>query len=157
MVMFFEFTFTALKKGYMKIKEYLTHRLVKSEDLNHHGTLYAGRGAEWFVESGFVSASSLINPRHIICVKIHGMYFSSPVKPGECICYTSKIVYTGKTSLIAYVKVARVSNANSVIVDGFITFVHVDDNTKPRAHGITIEPETEEDVRLNKKATELER
>ncbi|NVO08844.1 MAG: acyl-CoA thioesterase [Bacteroidales bacterium] len=141
----------------MKIKEYPTHRLVKSEDLNHHGTLYAGRSAEWFVESGFVSASSLINPRNIICFKIHGMCFSSPVKPGECICYTSKIVYTGKSSLIAYIKVTRVSNPDSTIVDGFISFVHVDDNTKPRAHGITIEPETEEDIRLNKEAAELRR
>lgn len=141
----------------MKIKEYPTHRLVKSEDLNHHGTLYAGRSAEWFVESGFVSASSLINPHDIICLKIHGMHFSSPVKPGECICYTSKIVYTGKSSLIAYVKVARVSKPDSVIVDGFITFVHVDENTKPRAHGITIEPESEEDIVLSKKASELGR
>ena len=31
---------------------YKTYHLVKSEDLNHHGTLYAGRNAEWFVESG---------------------------------------------------------------------------------------------------------
>jgi len=30
----------------------VTMRLVKSEDLNHHGTLFAGRTAEWFVESG---------------------------------------------------------------------------------------------------------
>lgn len=141
----------------MKIKEYPTHRLVKSEDLNHHGTLYAGRSAEWFVESGFVSASSLINPKNIICLKIHGMHFSSPVKPGECICYTSKIVYTGRSSLIAYIRVARVSSPDDIIVDGFITFVHVDDNTKPRPHGISVEPETEEDFRLNKKASELGR
>ncbi len=139
----------------MKTKEYPTHRLVKSEDLNHHGTLYAGRSAEWFVESGFVSASSLINPKNIICLKIHGMYFSSPVKPGECICYTSKIVYTGKSSLTAYVKVARVSNPDSVIVDGFITFVHVDDNTKACPHGITVDLETEEDKILSKRASEL--
>ncbi|MHC1703090.1 MAG: acyl-CoA thioesterase [Tenuifilaceae bacterium] len=141
----------------MKIKEYPTHRLVKSEDLNHHGTLYAGRSAEWFVESGFVAASSLINPQHIICLKIHGMYFSSPVRPGECICYTSKIVYTGKSSLTAYVKVARVSNPDLIIVDGFITFVHVDENTKPCPHGVKIEPETEDEIRLNKKAAELGR
>jgi len=141
----------------MKIKEYPTHRLVKSEDLNHHGTLYAGRSAEWFVESGFVSASSLINPKYIICLKIHGMHFSSPVKPGECICYTSKIVYTGRSSLISYIKVSRVSNPNEIIVDGFITFVHVDENTKPRQHGITIEPESEEDILLNKRASELGR
>jgi len=141
----------------MQTKDYQTHRLVKSEDLNHHGTLYAGRTAEWFVESGFISASSLIDPRYIICLKIHGMYFSSPVKPGECICFTSKIVYTGKSRLVAYIRVALVSKSEKVIVDGFITFVHVDDNTKPRAHGITIEPETEEDILLNKKASELGR
>jgi acyl-CoA hydrolase len=141
----------------MKIKEYPTHRLVKSEDLNHHGTLYAGRSAEWFVESGFVCASSLINPQYIICLKIHGMYFSSPVKPGECICYTSKIVYTGRTSLVAYIKVTRVNKPEAIIVDGFITFVHVDENTKPRAHGITIEPETEDEIRLNRMASELKR
>ena len=35
-----------------------TSRLVKSEDLNHHGTLFAGRTAEWFVEAGFVSAAA---------------------------------------------------------------------------------------------------
>jgi len=141
----------------MKIKEYPTHRLVKSEDLNHHGTLYAGRSAEWFVESGFISASSIINPKNIICLKIHGMQFSSPVKPGESICFTSKIVYTGKSSLIAYVKVVRVSKPDSVIVEGFITFVHVDENTKPLAHGISVEPETEEDILLNKRALELGR
>jgi hypothetical protein len=33
-------------------------RLVKSEDLNHHGTLFAGRTAEWFVESGFLPVFS---------------------------------------------------------------------------------------------------
>ncbi len=141
----------------MKTKEYPTHRLVKSEDLNHHGTLYAGRSAEWFVESGFVSASSLINPHDIICLKIHGMYFSSPVRPGECICYTSKIVHTGKSSLTSYVKVARVSNPDLVIVDGFITFVHVDENTKPCPHGITVDLETEADKILSKRASELGR
>ena len=35
--------------------------------------------------------------------------------------------------------------------------VHVDDDTKPRQHGISIEPETEEDILLNKKASELGR
>lgn len=136
-------------------REFPTHRLVKSEDLNHHGTLYAGRSAEWFVESGFVSASSIVNPKNIICLKIHGMYFSSPVKPGECICYTSKIVYAGKSSLVAYVKVARVSTPDAIIVDGFITFVHVDENTKARPHGIVINPDTEEEKALYKRASEL--
>ena len=36
---------------------YSSMRLVKGEDLNHHGTLYAGRTAEWFVEAGFIAAA----------------------------------------------------------------------------------------------------
>jgi len=85
------------------------------------------------------------------------MYFSSPVKPGECICYTSKIVYTGKSSLVAYVKVARVSKPEVNVVDGFITFVHVDENTKACPHGITVDIETDEEIRLSKMASALGR
>ena len=61
----------------------ITMRLVKSEDLNHHGTLFAGRTAEWFIESGFIAATALLDPKNVVCLKVHGMYFTSPAKPGE--------------------------------------------------------------------------
>src|SRR5665254_21309 len=40
------------------MKEYNVSHLVKSEDLNHHGTLYAWRSAEWLVEGAFVAAAA---------------------------------------------------------------------------------------------------
>ncbi|MEL7655970.1 MAG: acyl-CoA thioesterase, partial [Bacillota bacterium] len=40
------------------MKYYQISHLVKSEDLNHHGTLFAGRSAEWLVEAAFVAAAS---------------------------------------------------------------------------------------------------
>jgi acyl-CoA hydrolase len=131
-----------------------TTHLVKSEDLNHHGTLFAGRTAEWFVESGFISLAFLVEPKNIVCLKIHGMYFSKPVKSGEVLTFTSKAVFSGRTSLISYVKVTK-QNTNEPIVDGFITFIHVDDNTTPKSHGIEIEPVTEEDSRLFTQAASL--
>nr|MBP8858314.1 acyl-CoA thioesterase [Anaerolineaceae bacterium] len=76
----------------MDVVSFTTHHLIKSEDLNHHGTLYAGRSAEWFVESGFTAAASLCGPEHILCVMIHGMEFSHPVQLGEIVTFTSKIV-----------------------------------------------------------------
>ena len=44
----------------MNIKTYVIHRHVKGQDLNHHGTLFAGRGAEWFEYSrhGFLKGCS---------------------------------------------------------------------------------------------------
>ena len=68
--------------GEVKSMELKTHsicRLVKSEDLNHHGTLFAGKTAMWFVESGFIAAASLTHPENIVCVNIHGMLFTRPV------------------------------------------------------------------------------
>ncbi len=131
-----------------------TVRLVKGEDLNHHGTLFAGRTAEWFVESGFVSAAAIINPKHVVCLKIHGMYFTKPVGPGQILKFSSKIVFAGKSSLVAYIQVTTGHDQES-FVNGFITFIHVDETTNATPHGIVVEPQTEEEKALYNQAREL--
>jgi acyl-CoA hydrolase len=132
----------------------VTMRLVKSEDLNHHGTLFAGRTAEWFVESGFIAAASLLDPQNVVCLKIHGMFFTRPAKSGEVLKFFSKIVYTGTTSLTAYVQVNKNGNSRP-LVDGFVTFIHVDEETRPFPHMIEIEPATEDDRNLYEAAKNL--
>ncbi len=134
------------------MKTFTTHRLVKSEDLNHHGTLYAGQGASWFVESGFVAAANMTRPENIVCRQIHGMTFSRPVHLGELVTYESKIVYTGRTSLIAYV---RMHAGETQILEGFITFVNVDENAKPLPHGQTVSAATPAEVELQERASAL--
>ena len=60
---------------------YDTHRLVKSEDLNHHGTLFAGRMTEWFVESCFITvANEYGHPENLVCLKVHEVKFTKPIK-----------------------------------------------------------------------------
>jgi acyl-CoA hydrolase len=132
----------------------VTMRLVKSEDLNHHGTLFAGRTAEWFVESGFIATTTLLDPKHVVCLKIHGMFFSKPARSGEVLRFTSKVVCTGRTSLTVYVNVEK-SNDENTFVEGFVTFIHVDDDTKPACHYIEIKPETEEEIALYEAAKNL--
>jgi len=131
-----------------------SNHLVKSEDLNHHGTLYAGRSAEWFVEAGFIAAARIKPPDSIVCLKIHGMTFSRPVHCGEIITYNSKIIYAGTTSMVAFIDVWA---NQELVVKGFITFIHVDENSKPIPHGIVIEPSTEEDRKLQETAIALTR
>lgn len=132
----------------------VTMRLVKSEDLNHHGTLFAGRTAEWFVESGFIAAASLLNPRNVVCLKIHGMFFTKPARSGDVLKFSSKVVYAGKSSLMVYVHVEK-NGLEKPLVDGFTTFIHVDENTKPTSHFIEINPVTEEDKALYETAKNL--
>jgi acyl-CoA hydrolase len=132
----------------------VTMRLVKSEDLNHHGTLFAGRTAEWFVESGFIAATSILDPKSVVCLKIHGMFFTKPARSGDVLKFSSKVVYTGRTSLTVYIHVEKSNNDNS-FVDGYVTFIHVDEDTRPTAHYIEIAPETVEDKALYETAKSL--
>ena len=138
----------------MNIKTFYTHHLVKSEELNHHGTLYAGRSAEWFVEAGFIAAAGLVKPQNIVCLQIHGMIFKRPVKLGEVVCYESKIVLTGKSSMVAYV---RVMAQDELMLDGFITFINVDHEGHARPHGVELETNNEEEVEIQQRARELTR
>ena len=132
----------------------VTSRLVKSEDLNHHGTLFAGRTAEWFVESGFIAATALLNPKSIVCLNIHGMFFAKPARSGDVLRFSSSIVYTGRTSLTVYVYVEK-KGEEKPLVDGFVTFIHVDENTRPSPHFLVIEPVSELEKNLYETARGL--
>jgi acyl-CoA hydrolase len=132
----------------------VTMRLVKSEDLNHHGTLFAGRTAEWFVESGFIAAAALLNPQSVVCLKIHGMFFSQPARSGEVLKFSSKLAYAGTSSLTVYVNVVK-GNIEKPLVNGFVTFIHVDEHTCPSPHFLELVPVTEEDKNLYETAKNL--
>ncbi|HNQ02341.1 MAG: acyl-CoA thioesterase [Syntrophobacterales bacterium] len=138
----------------MKLRTHIINHLVKSEDLNHHGTLFAGKTAMWVVESGFIAAASLTHPEHIVCLNIHGMLFKKPIRNGEIVRFESRVVLAGKTRLVSYVKV--VNNADDdFLLDGFISFIHVDRQGRPVPHGIVIEATDPEDVALRERAEAL--
>jgi acyl-CoA hydrolase len=139
----------------MALEKIINYKMIKSEDLNHHGTLFAGRSAEWFVESAFIAAASKLDPKHIVCLKVHGLEFTHPMHLGHILGFESRIVHTGRTSLTVYSKVHEVKSAEDKCLDGFITFCYVDENSKSTPHNLVINPETEEEIRLHDKAAEL--
>lgn len=96
------------------------------------------------MEAGFIAAANLTSPANIVCVNIHGLIFKKPVPSGSVIRMESRVVLTGTTRIVSYVKVFLAGD-DTFIVDGFLTFVHVDHKGKPRPHGISFEaldPET---------------
>jgi len=138
----------------MKPQTFNYDRLIKSEDLNHHKTLFAGRCAEWFVEAGFIAAASVLPAGNIVCLKVHGLMFTAPLVAGDIACFKSRIVKIGRTSLTTYISLSAQKKADPVI-SGFITFVHVDSDGKAEPHGLELELETEEDYRLYQQALAL--
>lgn len=138
------------------MKSHKMCRLIKSEDLNHHGTLFAGRMAEWFVEGSFIAAaSSFGDPNSIVCLKLHGLKFGTPANKGDIIELETKLVHVGTTSMTVYGKVTR-NETSDILVDGFTTFVCVDEKGKKRPHNLVQpEPQNEEETKLLARAKEL--
>ncbi|KAF0193642.1 MAG: acyl-CoA hydrolase [Bacillota bacterium] len=126
--------------------------LVKAGDLNHHGTLFAGRMAEWFVEACFICGARITeHPESIVCLKMHGLRFNAPANKGDIITIDTQLVKAGRTSFIIYGRAAK-NNSSTILADGFITFVYVDHQGKPKAHNLVLVPaanETEASLREN--------
>lgn len=131
------------------MRYYDIYKLVKSEDLNHHGTLFAGRMAEWFVESCFITAANEYkHPENLVCLKLHELRFTTPVKKGTIINIKSKILKAGKTSIVVYGKVTR-NDDDKILVEGFLTFVCVDEDGKKMPHNLIVEgPSTQEYIEI---------
>ena len=138
----------------MRFQTLGTNRFVKGEDLNHHGTLFAGRAAEWFVEAGLMAVSLFLPAETIVCVKLHGMSFTRPVRLGEITRFEATPVYAGRSSIFTYI-CAKVGEEK--LIEGFISYVNVDENGKAQPHGIVIEAEGEEEKQLQERARKLPR
>ncbi len=138
------------------MKEFMCSRLVKSEDLNHHGTLFAGRTAEWFVESSFIAAATTIgDPEKVVCLNIHGFVFKTPIKRGEIVRFSSKVAKLGTTSIVVYTKL-DMELSEIVPVEGFITFISVDEHGNKVPHGLVLdEAKDEEEIKVRERANNL--
>jgi len=120
---------------------------VMGQDLNHHGTLYAGRCVEWMVEAGLIAACDATRRADVVCVHINDLYFRAPVPKGDQVEYTTTVCHVGRSSLVTHV---RVENAitGDFVVDGFFTYVNVDEFGRPLPHGLTLEPTSQTDRAL---------
>jgi acyl-CoA hydrolase len=125
---------------------------VKSVDLNHHGTLFAGRTAEWLLNQDLFPLPVWWTPKHCLPENPwHVFYPARKCRTNIEICY--QVVYAGKSSLVSYVQVYK-EGIEDALVSGFITFIHVDENT-PSSHNIEIAPITDQDKALLEEAKAL--
>ena len=70
-------------------------------------------------------------------LQIHGINFREPAYNGDVLEIRSKIAYLSRTSITVYGQ-AFVNQNSTSVVSGFITFVTVDKENRPYAHGIIL-------------------
>lgn len=136
------------------MREYETLHLVKSEDLNHHGTLFAARGAAWLIEAGFTTvACEHGNTNEIVLRNIENVSYSRPVQKGSVVNVVSRVVYTGSSSVMVCV-IVKDAMTGEVAIEGYLTFVTIQEGGKGKlVHNLVLdETIDEEELRQRKKA-----
>jgi len=138
------------------MKQYETSHLIKYEDLNHHGTLFAVRAAGWFVEAAFVAAGCACGTTEgIVCRNLHQMSFRRPVKKGTILRFLARVVFTGKSSFMVMVRAVDALE-DTVCIEGMVTFVATDGRGGKREHHICLdEPCDDEELRQRRWAERI--
>ena len=134
------------------MKSAFSQRLVKLADLNHHQTFFAGRCAEWFLESSYFAVAQYVDTKDTVLMMLHGIDWHFPIFAGDIVTYESKVVAAGHSTLTVFTKMYRSREPEKVAAEGFATFSYLDENHKSKPHGIVITPENEEERRLNEAA-----
>ncbi len=120
------------------LDETITVHMVRSEDTNPHGTLFAGQTAKWLVEAGQITAARLVGkPQDIVCICINTIVFKKPINNGDIIEIRSRVAYLGKTSITVSSKVFR-KNDEAHLISFMATFVTIDKANKPYVHGLQL-------------------
>lgn len=124
---------------------------VKSEDMNHHGSLYAGVQARWITEAAFVGVVRVIHRIDgIVMAAMDNTKFMIPVPAGTMLEFWAGITACGATSLKVHVEGKDILDRSKVYCSSDVVFVNVDHEGKKMPHGLTLEAlklEEEKDLR----------
>lgn len=139
------------------MREYETLHLVKNEDLNHHSTLFAARGAAWLIEAGFATvACEHGNTNEIVLRNIENVSYSRPVQKGCIVNVVSRVVYAGSSSVMVCV-IVKDAMSGEVAIEGYLTFVTIQEGGKGKlVHNIVLDETTdEEELRQREQAKSI--
>lgn len=125
-----------------------TTHLVKYEDLNHHGTLFAGRASAWLVEESFIAAAKLVGkPESVVCAQVTHISFKQPINRGDLLTIKAEIGNIGTKSITIFTQ-AYTQEDQPAVISCEAIFVTVDEKGVAYAHGINKEQEAQRVVNL---------
>lgn len=113
-----------------------TRKLIKPEDLNARGTLFGGELLRWIDEEAAIFCMCQLNTKSIVTKIMSEVDFISSAKLGDVIEIGCELVQFGKTSITIKCMVRNKDTQSIITVVDKIVFVAVDENGKPKEHGI---------------------
>ena len=117
--------------------DYRTRKLIKPEDLNSRGTLFGGQLLKWIDEEASIFCMCQLDTKDIVTKIMSEIDFISSAKLGDVIEIGCELISLGKTSVSIRCIVRNKDTQKLIIVVDKLVFVCVDNEGKPKEHGIT--------------------
>lgn len=118
--------------------EFLTRKMVMSGQLNANGCLFGGQCLAWIDEEAAITVISALKSNSVLTKYISKVDFKSPARLGDIIEIGTKVVKTGTTSITISCTMRNMTTEQEIITVDEIVFVHVDENGRPKPHGISL-------------------
>ncbi len=116
---------------------FFSRKLIKPEDLNPGNTLFGGSLLRWIDEEAAIFAICQLNTDKVVTKFISEINFINTARKGDIIEMGMEVVSFGRTSLTLRCVVRNKFNKNLIITIDKIVFVHIDENGRPKPHGVT--------------------
>ena len=113
-----------------------TRKLIKYEDLNAKGTLFGGQVLKWIDEEAAIFCMCQLNTKSIVTKAMSEVNFVSSAKLGDIVEIGCELVQFGTTSVTIACEVRNKDTKKTIIRVDKIVFVSVDDDGRPKEHGI---------------------
>lgn len=109
----------------------ITHHYVRMEQMNHHGSLYAGILTDWMTEAAFFGVAQILGRRdHIVMCAVQDFRFTAPAGLGDILSFRYELARVGRTSLTIAVEARNMLEPENVYATCQVVFVNTDENGK---------------------------
>lgn len=116
-----------------------TRKLIKPGDLNANNSLFGGALLKWIDEEAGIYAMTKLNTHKVVTKYISEIDFVSSAKQADVIEIGLEFKSIGRTSITFSCMVRNVFSKKTIISIDKIVFVTIDENEKPKPHGITLD------------------
>ena len=113
-----------------------TRKLIKPEDLNPRGTLFGGQLLKWIDEECAIYCICQLNTPNVVTKVMSEIDFIASAKLGDIIEIGCDLIKLGTTSITIKCVVRNKDTQRLITVIDKIVFVAVDDDGRPKEHGI---------------------
>jgi len=118
------------------VVNFRTRKLIKPGDLNARGTLFGGQVLKWIDEEASIFTICQLGERSIVTKAMSEINFVASAKTGDIVEIGCELVQFGTTSVTISCEVRNKDTKQTIIRIDKIVFVSVDENGRPKPHGI---------------------